>query len=128
MDSKFIADCPSTPPPSPRKKQENPLFFIDKKPKAKSSQSSSDEETMSANESYKKNSKKSRKTRTKHCAACAFQNSPMVSIKLIFIDSNHPKYKSKFSEFNKFIKVKFTDLQMNVNPESWIILLDMLGN
>lgn len=122
MDLVYNSECPSTPPPSPRKNQQNPLFFPNQ---SKSSQSSSSEETMSANESYKTNKKKTRKT--KNCAACTFQNSPMVSIKLIFIDSNHPKYKTKFSEFNKFIKVKFTDLQMNVNPESWIILLDMLG-
>lgn len=52
---------------------------------------------------------------------------PLVSIKLIFIDKNHPKFDTKYFHINRYYKIKFSDLQLNVNPETWIILLDMLG-
>ena len=73
------------------------------------------------------NKVKTRSKKSTSCQACVLQNSPTVSIQLIFIDKNHPKIKTKFSDFNKFYKIKFSDLQLNVNPETWIIVLDMLG-
>lgn len=75
----------------------------------------------------KKRRDSGRRKKYKNCKACVLQSSPTVSIQLIFIDKNHPKIKSKFDGFNKFFKVKFSDLQLNVNPETWIIVLDMLG-
>lgn len=123
-DSRENSGCPSTPPPSPTKKMLNPLFLL-KKSESMSKLSDSDE-TGSTDESDFVNLKIKNRKKI-NCQACELQNSPMVSIKLIFIDKNHPKIKTKFSDFNRFYKVKFADLQLNVNPETWIILLDMLG-
>ncbi len=108
------SECP-TPPPSPKKNLIiNPLFG-----EVSGSVASDGERSDNSG-------KKSLKS-DGGCRACKAQASPMVSIKLIFIDSNHPKIKVKFNGFNRFYKIKFADLQLNVNPETWIILLDMLG-
>jgi len=108
------SECP-TPPPSPKKTSAvNPLFS-----EASSSTTSDEEGTLNSNKKMSKSGHQ--------CLACKVQASPMVSIKLIFIDTNHPKINVKFNGFNRFYKIKFADLQLNVNPETWIILLDMLG-
>ena len=111
--------------PSPR--IQNPFFSTFGKKSESMSRLADGEVAGSSDISDIVNQVKTRSKKSTNCQACVLQNSPTVSIQLIFIDKNHPKIKTKFSDFNKFYKIKFSDLQLNVNPETWIIVLDMLG-
>ena len=51
----------------------------------------------------------------------------LVSIKLVLVDSRHKHFEKQYLSMNKFIKIKFSNLQLNVNPETWIFILDLLG-
>ena len=54
-------------------------------------------------------------------------NQLVVSIKLVLVDSRHKYFEKQYLSMNKFIKIKFSNLQLNVNPETWIFILDILG-
>jgi hypothetical protein len=50
-----------------------------------------------------------------------------VSIKLVIVDERHHHFASTYQSIRKFIKIKLSNLQLRVNPETWIMLLDLLG-
>ncbi len=120
----FSNNYPSTPPPSPSKLKRDKNFMLIKS-ESMSNLNKENDLNESINSGQMNNSFVDKK---KKCLGCVQQNMPLVSIKLIFIDRYHPKFKTKYLSFNRVYKVKFSDLHLNVNPETWIILLDMLGN
>ena len=61
------------------------------------------------------------------CIACQNEASPLVKINLFLVDEKHSDFFSKFKRVNRFLNIKFSSLRLNVNPETWIILLDLLG-
>lgn len=52
---------------------------------------------------------------------------PLVKIDLIIIDEKNPNFTRKYHKINRFIDIKFSRLKLIVNPEAWILVLDLLG-
>ncbi|RNA32522.1 vacuolar sorting-associated 13D isoform X1, partial [Brachionus plicatilis] len=52
---------------------------------------------------------------------------PLVKINLIIIDEKNPNFSEKYQKINRFIDIKFSRLKLIVNPETWILVLDVLG-
>lgn len=60
------------------------------------------------------------------CSVCEMD--PFVKIDLILVDEKGPEFGTKFKFINRFINIKFSRLKLTVNPETWILVLDLLGN
>lgn len=61
------------------------------------------------------------------CKMCSNQEEFLVKINLIIFDKSHPDFTGVYKNLHKYIDIEFAKLKINVNPESWIILLDLLG-
>ena len=108
-------NCPSTPPPSPTSQRRRKKQSYNHSPHITKSESMSNLlNDVQANQNT-------------NCPACLAQNSPLVNITINFVDKNHPDFDTFYSGYNKFMKIRFSDLKLNFNPETWIILLDLLG-
>jgi vacuolar protein sorting-associated protein 13D len=122
-----INQNPSTPPPSPSKLKREKNFPLIKSESMSNLNKEFNDSFNQNDSSFTEQTKESKKNNNKKCLGCIHQNMPLASIRLIFIDKKHPKFETKYLSVNRFYKIKFSDLQLNVNPETWIILLDMLG-
>lgn len=61
------------------------------------------------------------------CKKCRNEEEFLVKINVIIFDKSHPGYSSVHKNLHKYLDIEFSKLKINVNPESWIILLDLLG-
>jgi hypothetical protein len=79
----------------------------------------------------KNRSAQSKKEETKtqeQCVVCASEANPLVKIDVILVDEQHAAFVSKYKKINRYLNIKFSSLKLNVIPETWILLLDLLGN
>lgn len=123
-DASEESDCPQTPPPSPTRnffkssyltKSESNIFeqFSD----------SSDEnaEKSNPNSSSKTNIINSKETNV------SIKVTTSNKINIILVNEKHPDFISKFKSVHRHLMITFSDLQINVNPETWIFFLDFIG-
>lgn len=150
-----LAACPSTPPPSPTIGKQRRLSFGYGKSESMSSVFNSQQENnyqyfstirsddpvqmrnihnkqkvQQREETIKKTKEKEQvpKIKKKKCLLCLSEElNPLVRINVLLVDQKHPEFESKYKKTNRFLNIKFSSLKLNVNPETWIILLDLLG-
>ena len=107
-------DCPLTPPPSPSKVFSNPLLTKSETRIFESISTDSLEDNGKGNQNRK-------------CQFCSSQINSYIKIKLLIVDRKHPDFASKYKSINRHIMADFINFNINLNPETWIILLDFLG-
>lgn len=52
---------------------------------------------------------------------------PLVKIDLVIVDEKNPNFAKKYQKINRFVDINFSRLKLIVNPETWILVLDLLG-
>jgi hypothetical protein len=67
------------------------------------------------------------KREQQRCAVCESEANPLVKINVIMVDEKHAAFASKYKNISRFLNIKFSSLKLNVIPETWILLLDLLG-
>jgi len=123
-DASEESDCPQTPPPSPTRN------FFRSSYLTKSESNIFERFSDSSNENLTEINRKDSSKTSLLCVndkEASNQASTTNKINLILVNEKHPDFLSKFKSVNRHVMVNFSDLQINVNPETWIFFLDFLG-
>lgn len=118
--------CPSTPPPSPT--GEKKMFFArcesERNLAAEPEQSATEQNTNSIKH---KPQPQQQQQQQNQCKVCLNESLPLVKIDLHMVDDSHPDFNGRYNGIHRHLNIKFSRLKLNLNPETWIILLDLLG-
>ena len=116
------SDCPQTPPPSPTQTFFKSSFLTKSESKIFEQFSDSSDEQIHMDTSYSK-------TETLDASIIdSSSDNTSNRINLILINEMHPEFVSKFKSVHRHVLINLSDLQININPETWIFFLDFLGN
>jgi hypothetical protein len=122
--------CPCTPPPSPTQEKKSSLFFAapqrsESTSNLASTPTNDDVTTETIEKAVRDRGRVA--SQPQECKVCAKEANPLVTINILLVDESHPNLSSEYNQMQKYIDIRFSRLKLNVNPETWILLLDLLG-